>query len=43
MLLRLPIQLHLKPDGALIPIPFHWVLASFVIAVGSWHRRRLRE
>ena len=43
MLLRLPLQLHLKPDGALIPIPFHWVLASFVIAVGSWHRHRLRE
>ena len=43
MLLRLPLQLHLKPDGPLIPIPFHWVLASFVIAVGSWHRRRLRE
>jgi hypothetical protein len=43
MLLRLPLQLHLKPDGPLIPIPFHWVLAGFVIAVGSWHRRRLRE
>ena len=43
MLVRLPIQLHLKPDAPLIPIPFHWVLASFVIAVGSWHRRRLRE
>jgi len=41
MLLRLPLQLHLKPDGPLIPIPFHWVLACFVIAVGSWHRRRL--
>lgn len=22
-----------------IPIVFHWVLAAFVIAVGSWHRR----
>lgn len=43
MLLRLPLQLHLKPDGPLIPIPFHWVLACFVIAVGSWHRRRLRQ
>lgn len=43
MLLRLPLQLHLKPDGPLIPIPFHWVLACFVIAVGSWHRRRLRR
>lgn len=43
MLLRLALQLHLKPDGPLIPIPFHWVLASFVIAVGWWHRRRLPE
>jgi len=43
MLLRLPLQLHLKPDGPLIPIPFHWGLACFVIAVGSWHRRRLRR
>ena len=42
MLLRLPLQLQLKPDAPLIPIPFHWVLASFVIAVGLWHRRRLR-
>jgi len=25
-----------------IPIPFHWVLATFVIAVGLWHKRRLR-
>ena len=22
-----------------IPIVFHWVLAAFVITVGSWHRR----
>jgi hypothetical protein len=26
-----------------IPIVFHWVLASFVIAVGLSHRRRLRK
>ena len=41
MLVRLPMQLLLKPDSPWIPIPFHWVLASFVIAVGLWHRRRL--
>ncbi len=41
MLLRYPIQIALKPQGALIPIFFHWVLAIFVIAVGLWHRRRL--
>jgi hypothetical protein len=42
MLLRYPIQMYVKPDGPVIPIFFHWVLASFVIAVGLWHRRRLR-
>lgn len=41
MLLRLPLQLTLRPDGPLIPIFFHWVLAAFVILVGLWHRRRL--
>ena len=43
MLARLPVQMLVKPDAPVIPIPFHWVLASFVIAVGLWHRRRLRE
>jgi len=42
MLLRLPAQLLFKPDAPVIPIPFHWVLATFVIAVGLWHRKRLR-
>jgi hypothetical protein len=42
MVARLPLQLILKPDGPLIPIFFHWVLAAFVILVGVWHRRRLK-
>jgi uncharacterized protein len=42
MLLRWPLQALYAPDSALIPIPFHWVLATFVIAVGLWHRQRLR-
>jgi hypothetical protein len=42
MLARLPVQMLVKPDAPVIPIPFHWVLASFVIAVGLWHRQRLR-
>lgn len=36
MLARLAIQ------GPTIPVFFHYVLAAFVIAVGLWHRRRLR-
>jgi hypothetical protein len=36
MLVRFVIQ------GPTIPVFFHWVLAAFVIAVGLWHRRRLR-
>ena len=36
MLVRFAIQ------GLTIPVVFHWVLAAFVIAVGLWHRRRLR-
>jgi hypothetical protein len=27
--------------GLSIPVVFHWVLAAFVLAVGSSHRRRL--
>ena len=42
MLLRYPLQMAFKPDAPVIPIPFHWVLAGFVIAVGLWHRKRLR-
>jgi hypothetical protein len=41
MVARLPVQLYLTPGVALIPIPFHWALASFVIAVGLWHRQQL--
>jgi len=29
-------------QGPTIPVFFHWVLAAFMIAVGLWHRRRLR-
>jgi hypothetical protein len=36
MLARFAIQ------GLTIPVVFHWVLAAFVVAVGLWHRRRLR-
>jgi hypothetical protein len=36
MLVRFVIQ------GWTIPVVFHWVLATFVIAVGLWHRRHLR-
>ena len=42
MLLRYPVQMYLKPDGPVIPIFLHWVLATFMISVGLWHRRRLR-
>jgi hypothetical protein len=43
MLIRYPVQTVLHPGGPTIPIFFHWVLASFVIVVGLWHRRRLRS
>ena len=43
MLIRLAVQLAYAPGAPLIPIFFHWVLASFVIAVGLWHRHRLRH
>ena len=36
MIVRFVIQ------GPTIPVFFHWVLAAFIIAVGLWHRRRLR-
>lgn len=42
MLLRWPLQAYYQPDAPWIPIPFHWVLAAFVIAVGLSHRDRLR-
>jgi hypothetical protein len=47
MILRYPAQLLLVPGlrwfDRTIPIVFHWVLASYVIAVGLDHRRRLSE
>jgi uncharacterized protein len=43
MLLRYPVQKSIGVEGPIIPIPFHWVLAGFVIAVGLWHRRHLRS
>jgi len=36
MILRFIIQ------GPTIPVFFHSVLAAFVIAIGLWHRKRLR-
>ncbi len=41
MLARYALQLAFRPEAAVIPIFFHWVLAAFVILVGLWHRRRL--
>jgi hypothetical protein len=41
MLIRLVVQLILKPEAPTIPIFFHWVLAVFVILVGGFHRRSL--
>ena len=36
----LPLQAALEPDAPIIPVVFRWVLATFVILVGSWHRKR---
>lgn len=45
MVARYPIQMVLLPEsrwfGGVIPIVFHWVLATFVILVGLHHRRQL--
>jgi hypothetical protein len=45
MVARYPIQMIVEPEtrwfGRTIPIFFHWILASYVILVGRWHRRRL--
>ena len=47
MIVRYPVQMAINPGdrwlGRTLPIVFHWVLAAFVIAFGSFHRRRLRE
>ncbi|THJ24845.1 MAG: hypothetical protein CAF45_003365 [Nitrospira sp. CG24E] len=45
MILRYIVQMILYPEarwfGGAIPIVFHWVLASFIIAFGQYHRGRL--
>jgi hypothetical protein len=45
MVLRYIIHMSLNPEarwfGGTIPIFFHWVLASFIIAFGRYHRGRL--
>jgi len=47
MIARYPIQMVLYPEtrwfGGTIPIFFHWVLATFVIAIGLYHRRHCRS
>ncbi len=45
MILRYVIRMSLYPEerwfGGAIPIFFHWVLASFMIAFGRFHKDRL--
>lgn len=45
MIVRYPVQMALRPElrwfGQTIPIVFHWVLASFLIVFGHFHRRGL--
>ena len=45
MIVRYVIRMSLYPEarwfGGTIPIFFHWVLASFLIAFGEYHRGRL--
>lgn len=47
MVVRYPVQMALHPEdrwfGRTIPIVLHWVLATFVILFGRFHRRRLSE
>lgn len=47
MVLRYILRMSLYPDerwfGGTIPIVFHWVLATFVILFGRFHRARLRS
>jgi hypothetical protein len=47
MILRYIIRMSLYPEarwfGGTIPIFFHWVLASFIIAFGQYHRDRLTQ
>jgi hypothetical protein len=45
MIVRYIIRMSLYPEtrwfGGTIPIFFHWILASFIIAFGQYHRGRL--
>jgi len=45
MIVRYVIRMNLYPEvrwfGGTIPILFHWVLASFIIVFGQYHRDRL--
>jgi hypothetical protein len=45
MVVRYPVHMYLHPEsrwfGQTIPIFFHWVLATYVILVGLYHRRRM--
>ena len=47
MVLRYIIHMSLYPEarwfGGAIPIVFHWVLASFIIAFGEYHRGQLTQ
>lgn len=47
MLVRYALRMVLVPEarwfGQTIPIFFHWVLASFLVVFGRWHRARLAE
>lgn len=46
MVLRYVIRMSLYPEarwfGGTIPIVFHWVLATFIIVFGRYHRDRMR-
>ncbi|HKE61249.1 MAG TPA: hypothetical protein VKB33_02185, partial [Nitrospira sp.] len=47
MIFRYIISMSLHPEarwfGGTIPIFFHWVLATFIITFGQYHRTRLRD
>jgi hypothetical protein len=46
MVARFPATLAIHPEArwfhGTIPIVFHWVLATFVISVGLYHRRHCK-
>lgn len=47
MVFRYIIRMSLYPEarwfGGTIPVFFHWVLATFIITFGQYHRNRLRD